>query len=367
MKIVIDLTSLADNFSGFERFALNMAREMVRQDRHNRYILLFKGEVYPDFLRYQEDKRLRMLVLPKRNKLWFYQVTLCRALMRIRADIYFFPAFPSPYFFRKRGIWNTIHDLGCWDCPQTMPWKMVYYFRLMYRNAAKCSERIITISSFSRKRIEKILNVDSNRITVVYCGVSENFYQNDIDSWQPVKEKYQLPDKYLLCLSTLEPRKNLGLLTEAYAELLAEGVQCPPLVLAGRKGWKMEQFLSGIPEEYKYKICTTGFIEEGDLPLLYAHAQWFVFPSLYEGFGIPPLEAMASGCRVVSSDAEAMREVLGEYAVYFKNGDKGSLKQVLGGCLNGDITGRDSSELREYSRRFDYAGSTRKLIRIIEK
>lgn len=367
MKIAIDLTSLADNFSGFERFALNTAKELLEQEKDNFYTLIFKDNIHPEFQRYCGNEKVNMILLPRKSKLWFYQVTLYRALKRIDSDVYVFPAFPSPVLFKRKGIVNTIHDLGCWDCPETMTKKMVFYFRIMYRNAARVSEKIITVSQFSRRRIQKILNIEENKICVVYNGVSPNLYKSDERRWEFVKKKYNIPDEYFMCLSTLEPRKNLGLLLQAYFYLVKENV-CPyKLVLAGRKGWKTSQFLADISETDMDRLCFTGYVEDEDLPLLYSHAQLFVFPTLYEGFGIPPLEAMASGCAVVSSDAEVMREILGDYAIYFENNNAESLERVLENWMAGKVESKSSEDLIEYSKKFSYKKSISELIKALKK
>lgn len=361
MKIAIDLTSLADNFSGFERFALNITKELLEKEKRNTYILIFKYEIYPYFTKYKNDVNIAVVVLPRRQKLWFYQVTLYRALRKIRSDVFIFPAFPSPLLFRAKGIVNTIHDLGCWDCSGTMTFKMVQYFRLMYRNAARNSQFIITVSEFSKMRIRKILGVESDRICVVYNGIEDNMYRTPKNNWQYVRKKYGLPECFILCLSTLEPRKNLQLLLNVYIDILKNG-RCPyKLVLAGRKGWKMDAVLNKIPEKYKQDIVFTGYIDEEDLPQIYRHAYVFVFPSLYEGFGIPPLEAMATGCQVISSDAEALREVLSDCAIYFENNNIDSLRNVLLNYIEGNYKKIPQNKLIEYSKKFSYSVSVNNL------
>lgn len=363
MKIAVDLTSLADNFTGIERFALNVTEEMLRQNKSNQYILVFKEEIYGAFKEYEDCPMIDMLVLPRRNKLWFYQITLYGALRKLKADIFFFPAFPAPFFLRKKGMVNTIFDMGCWDCPDAMTGKMACYFRIMYRNAVKHSERIVTISEFSSRRIQKILGVAREKISIVYCAVSDDLYEEPESSWEKVREVYELPEKYLLCLSTLEPRKNLQLLLQAFAELIGEGSCEYDLVLAGRKGWKLDEVLGNIPQTIAQRIHITGYVEEQDLPMLYAHAKLFVFPSRYEGFGIPPLEAMASGVPVLCSDLEVLREVLGEKAEYFRSDDRESLKAALSRCLESGHVFPAREELITYSRRYSYKSSARQLCR----
>jgi glycosyltransferase involved in cell wall biosynthesis len=127
----------------------------------------------------------------------------------------------------------------------------------------------------------------------------------------------------------LEPRKNIELLIRAYSRLVLEDHWKIPLVLAGRKGWKMDGLLSNVPEIVRNQIYFTGFISDEDLPVVYKNASLFVFPSIYEGFGLPPLEALACGTRVLSSDAASLPEVLGEAAMYFESNNEQALYQAL--------------------------------------
>lgn len=325
MRICVDLTSLADNFSGIERFALSITRELIK-DKEHQWILLFKNFVYKEF----EKANVEKIVIEGSNKLIFNQLLLPLKLMQIKADRYFFPAFPAPFFFFNKNTFNTIHDMSCWDCPGSNKKYMIWYFKLMYWKASLRNKRIITVSEFSKERICSILHVKSENIEVIYNGISEQFNMDIPDEIRKknVTDKYMLPSNFVLSLSTIEPRKNIRLLLDAYAELLEEGV-VENIVLAGRKGWKMNDFLEGYQEEFLKHIYFTGFVDDKDLPVIYKMAKLFVFPSKYEGFGIPPLEAMACGTHVISSDAASMPEVLGDAAKYFKSQNLNDLKRVI--------------------------------------
>lgn len=359
MRICVDLTSLADNFSGIERFALSITKELLRGEKHH-WILLFKNSIHKEFEKVQAEK----IVLKGNNKLVFNQIILPLNLLKIKADRYFFPAFPAPFFFFNKDAFNTIHDLSCWDCPGSNKRYMIWYFKLMYWKASLFNKKIVTVSEFSKNRICSILHVKPQNIVVVYNGVSKQFNSEKIDDSRKkqVVDKYSLPSSYILSLSTLEPRKNLRLLLDACAELYEEGV-VDDIVLAGRKGWKMNDFLSGYQEEFLSHVYFTGFVDDEDLPAIYKMAKLFVFPSQYEGFGIPPLEAMACGTRVVSSDAASMPEVLGNAAVYFKSKNLPALKIVLKNELNlveGNSTFAESGI--QQAKKFNWNNEAVKLI-----
>lgn len=355
MKIAIDLTSLSDNFSGLERMALELSKALVNTATDAQFILVIKNEL-PEVLKpLSKRENIRFVRIKGRNKLLANQITLPLTMRRIKADAYIFPAFPVPILFKKPGTYGMIADLGCYDVPQTMKKKQVVFFRECNKHTAKVSKKVLTISEFSSGRIQEILKTPAEKILDLYVGINhpapESYTKERIAQ---VKQKYKLPDKYLLSLSTIEPRKNLRLLIQAYMEINSSAAPLPPLVLAGRRGWLMEDDIAMAVESGR--IIFTGFVDDDDLPGLYAGAEAFVFPSLYEGFGMPPLEAQACGVsKVLSSDAPALKEVLGDTAMYFKNNDKQSLKNALS-RLN-DYEGAESAAIAANLDRFTWQKS----------
>lgn len=328
MTICFDLTSLADNLSGIERYAACISQEMIRAYDDN-YVLIFKREISPIFQDICQKGNVESVVLPPCNKLFFNQICLPNAIRKIKADWFVFLAFPVPILSFKKNMVEAIHDLTAWDYPETMKGIMNWYFRISHVVALKKCRAIVTISEFSKKRIHDRLKYPNDKIWLVYCGIDQDQFVVHEEKFPAVKEKYHLPEKYILSLSTLEPRKNLLLLIHAYEELVSQGEDVLPLVLAGRKGWKMEELLSSIDDRVKEKLFFTGFVDDEDLPEVYAMADFFAFPSIYEGFGMPPLEAMACGTPSISSDAASLPEVLGDAAIYFSNNDIAQLKQKL--------------------------------------
>lgn len=328
MRICIDLTSLADNFSGIERYAACLALEMIKSS-NDEFILIFKEKEHEIFKEQLKRSNVESLVLKRCNKLLFNQVRLPFSLYKVKADIFLFMAFPVPILLFKKNMVSTIHDICCWDCPETMNGMSKWYFRISHRVAVKKCRAIITISEFSKKRINEKLHIPLEKIWMIYCGISEQFCAENVRNIDFICEKYNIPNKYYLSLSTLEPRKNLKLLISAYRELILEGHDIPDLVLAGRRGWKMNEVFSSMEDDVKSRIHFTGFIDDEDLVSVYGNATCFIFPSMYEGFGMPPLEAMSCGVPVISSDAASLPEVCGNAAIYFKSDDIESLKKAI--------------------------------------
>ena len=173
MKILIDLTILADNFSGIERYALNMSLNLIKNNQHE-FFLLFKEKVYCDFEKIN-SANVHKVVVKRCNKLLFNLFRLPRQLNKFHVDCYLFLAFPPPLFFRKQGIVTTIHDLCCWDCPETMTIKSKTYFRACYKSAIKKSKTIITVSNFSKKRIIEKFLCDEQKIKICYSAITKKF------------------------------------------------------------------------------------------------------------------------------------------------------------------------------------------------
>lgn len=378
MKVAIDLTSLADNFSGIERYAMNIAKELIEMDKRGKhtYILLFKRKIHPEFKQYKGRENIIFKVWQGENKLLFAQVLMPFHLYSVKADVFLFLAFQSPILFWHRGIYNMVHDLTCWDCPETMKKHMEWYFKLSIWNALRVSKKIIVNSKFTEKRIIEKFRYSKEKIILGYCGISDVFMdyikgqkaplsKEETDKRLEIRHKYHLPEQYILCLATLEPRKNLPFLVEAYVELQEEEALDIPLVLAGRKGWKMDEFLNRIENVYRRKIIVTGFIEDKDLPYVYHMADCFIFPSIYEGFGMPPLEAMAVGTMVISSDAASLPEVLGEAASYFHLGDKQGLKEKMRLGIRQEISDVTVGEIKKRIGMFQWKTSAKEIAREI--
>lgn len=330
MQIVIDLTSLDDNFSGIERYALNISKNLIIQDKFNEYILLFKNKIHTEFIELKNLDNTTFKVIKGKNKLIFNQIILPRFLYSIEADKYLFLAFPSPILFRRKGIINAIHDLTPWDYPETMKILSKLYFKFGIINAIRISDEIVTVSQFSQKRIFEKFGYKNTH--VIYNGISDVFIKSESEVpiiKSEIREKYNLPSKYIMCLCTLEPRKNIQLLIRAHNELLNDNKIDSKLVLVGRKGWKIDEFLKNINIKQNDNIIITGFVDDKDLPEIYKGADMFVFPSLYEGFGIPVIEAMYMNVPIICSNSSSLPEVIGDTGILFNNNDLNDLKNKI--------------------------------------
>jgi glycosyltransferase involved in cell wall biosynthesis len=196
-------------------------------------------------------------------------------------------------------------------------------------------DHIITVSKFTRDEVLKSYPVNPDRITVIPNGVDRNrFNEAPCDEDATHLERLGVEQPYLLCVATVEPRKNLVTLVEAYARarqvLRAGGQKMPRLIITGQPGWGARALEKRLAEAGAQDIVRfTGYLDDEVLPALYRRALGLIFPSVYEGFGMPVLEAMACGCPTAISQASALPEVAGEAAAYFNPKDSSHMARVL--------------------------------------
>ncbi len=231
---------------------------------------------------------------------------------------HFFNYFVPPHIDAKANVIATIHDTAFKAYPDTVPKKTRALMELSLPKTCKRAQAIITVSEFSKQEIVKYLGVNPDKIMVAYNGVDYNrFHPNYAKATiEQVKNKFSINREYFLYVGTLEPRKNIERLIDAYALLKSRLHDIPLLVLAGRKGWMYDTIFKKIQKLHLEKdIIFTGYISSADEPLLMRGALAFLFVSLYEGFGMPPLEAMACGTPVMVSNCSSLPEVVGQSAL----------------------------------------------------
>jgi glycosyltransferase involved in cell wall biosynthesis len=223
-----------------------------------------------------------------------------------------------PLFAKVGRYVATVHDIIPLIRPQWVTRRHRLVVTAAYHRLDRQADVVISPSETTKADIVRRLQINPERIAVIPWGCDERFQpKGDPDRCAAVQQKYRLPARYLLFVGTLEPRKNLTTLLHAYAMLRAEGRgDGLKLVVAGRMGWLYGDIFAAVKAlALEEEVIFTGFVDDEDLPHLYREAQLFVFPSLYEGFGLPILEAMASGVPVVTSNTASLPEVAGDAAI----------------------------------------------------
>ena len=245
----------------------------------------------------------------------------------------FHATYPLPMTIRGMKKITTIHDLIPLRLPYTTLDNKKFYYRLI-QQCLQDSDRIITVSESSKQDILTIFDMDPDRIDVTYQPIALKPLSAEEKSEEAIAKylkKYDLAAKnYILFVGAIEPKKNVGRLIDAYAGLDTD----MPLVIVGKKGWLWEDELKKASILGEKKVRLLEYVRSDDLRYLYSGAFCFVFPSLYEGFGLPPLEAMTFGCPVITSNVSSLPEVCGEAALYIDPYDVNNIRQTLSRLMN---------------------------------
>ncbi len=251
------------------------------------------------------------------------------SLAREGIDLVHGMAYALPLLRGARGV-VTVHDLSFLLYPAAFNRVNRLYVAAITRATVRRADAVIADSENTRRDIIRLLGVAADKVVAIPLGVDDQYRALPAAEIEAFRARQGLPERFILFLGTLEPRKNLTTLVRAYAALRARDAQTPPLVLAGGAGWRYSP-LFGLVEELGLKdsILFPGFVPQADLPLWYAAATVFAYPSLYEGFGLPPLEALACGTPVVTSTASSLPEVVGDAALLADPHDPEALADAL--------------------------------------
>lgn len=261
---------------------------------------------------------------------FFQQRTFSKGVQRHGIRLYHEPSFLA---FRHHGpTVVTMHDLSWVRHPETQPSRRVRHIDRVMPEVVERADHIIADSEFVRQEIISHYGVAAERVTSVLLGVQPDFRPADAATCHQTLNSYGLRHgQYILAVGTLEPRKNLLTALAAYEQLPHKVRQRYPLVVAGSPGWNMEEISRSLNRMIeRSEVIQVGYVPQADLPLLYAGARMLVFPSIYEGFGLPPLEAMASGVPVIVSNRASLPEVVGTAGILVEPMDDfGIMRQML--------------------------------------
>lgn len=313
MRIGIDLQVLSQQpRTGVGNYAFHLTRALLDLKTEHEWVL-FGAE---DIIRFvQNDRRVEIVVLPDKNiPFWTAHVNYARIMQEAKLDILHCPANALPFFYQGRGV-ITIHDLAIYRHPEWFARGQFFSKRILVPQSIKKANAIIVPSEATKKDLIDLFGVGEEKVVVIPHGVEERFFRNSDLSFNSSPRLGREPDgKYILFVGTIEPRKNLGRLIEAYEGLPRETRDEYDLVIAGGRGWggedkKLKIKVQNLGPKSQSKITLLGYVPDQDLPALYQGASVFVYPSLYEGFGLPVLEAMAAGVPVVTSQGTAMEEL----------------------------------------------------------
>ena len=329
MNLIIDARMVHKELHGIARYTYELINNLARDYKVN-LTLLTNNEEESRAL-FIAHKNLNYITMKSKFLSPKEQFELPRLLNKYSKNyIFHSPSFSSSPFLKIKSI-MTIHDLNHIRYPQFYTPLHRYYYNFIVKPCAlKCS-KILTVSQFSKRELLEWLKCDEEKISVTYNGIDGKFSrEKDETKLEAIRKKYKLPKNFVLYVGNQKPHKNVEVLVRAMQYVESD----IKLVMNG----KYTENISAIIDEknLKDKIQAIGFIEDEDLPILYSCAHLFVFPSLYEGFGLPPLEAMACGCPAIVADTSSLPEAVGEAAIKFKATDYEALGKAINEILNNE-------------------------------
>jgi len=306
MRIAIDTQTILGQKSGFGFYVKNLIDSLKKVSPENDYILI-SPETDKDFS------------TPQRF-LWD-QFGFSKAAKKNKVDILHQPCFSAPVFYRGK-IVVTCHDIISLLFPKNLPLASRLFYSRWMPFSYRAADKIIADSEHTKKDIIQYLHITAEKIKVIHLAVSSNFRPQPNDKIKTIKKKYHTGEKYFIHVSTLEPRKNLSFLVKAFAKVAKKGIK-ENLLIVGKKGWYYEGLFQLVKDlNLDKRVIFTGYAEDEDIPVLYSGATALTFPSMYEGFGFPPLEAMACGTPVISSNTSSLPEVVGEAGILLSPKDE---------------------------------------------
>lgn len=341
-KIGIDIRLIGKKQTGSEAVFFNLTKNLALIDDQNKY-LLFTDITDTAILQniklqlgIQGKPNFEIIPLvavsPLRNKFGWNFWTLPNYLRKNPVDVYL-TQYITPFFVAKSiKIATVIHDISWNFYPQLIKFKDLFFLKLLIPLSLKRADKIIAVSRFTRDEIIKYYNIDPQKVDWIYNAVSDNFQQEiSAEKIEGIRKKYDLPEKFILYIGTLQPRKNLPALIEAYAKLpenIKTGIK---LFLAGGKGHNYDSDIDKTIGRYSLggDVIMPGFIDEEDKPAIFKLSTVFCNPSFYEGFGIPILEAMSLGIPVLASDIAPHQEVAEDSILYFNPHNPDELKEKM--------------------------------------
>jgi len=354
VRIAIDARKFRDY--GIGTYVRNLLRQLARQEDANDYIVLCRE---PDLDQVEElGPRFRAVVEPAKTYSVAEQFAIPMDLRREAADLFHAPHYVLPPLTPCRAV-VTIHDCIHLRFPQYLPSKLGYaYARAQMWTATHRAGRVITVSEASKRDILRYFRVPESQIDVIYNAIDERFWHApDPEEVARVRERYRLTDPFVLYAGNIKPHKNLERLIESFHLLRQHSpdLKDVQLLIIGDEISKYATLRRAVHRNKLHKhVRFFGFVSDQTLAALYRLANAFVFPSLYEGFGLPPLEAMASGTPVITSNVSSLPEVVGDAALmidpYEPSAIAEAMQRVLtDAALRADLRERGLARAREFS------------------
>jgi glycosyltransferase involved in cell wall biosynthesis len=317
MRIAVDATALPRRAGGAGNYILRLVDALGKLNTSDRFYVIAKhGDV--DRLRSGDGRNgfepVAVRLRNRPHRLVWEQTMLPMLLRRLEIDLLHSPHYTMPIASRAARV-VTFHDLIFFLHPEYHDRIKVLFFQQMIRRAAAAADHVITDSASTSADAARLLGMDPARLTTVHLAADVRFRRvDDRSAVDAVLARYRLTPPFLLAVCTIEPRKNLIGAIRAFRMLRGKGFN-GRLAIAGARGWQVGAVFEEAARELGDAVAFLGYVPDDELPILYSACELFLYPSFYEGFGLPVLEAMACGAAVVTSDRSSMPEIAGDAAL----------------------------------------------------
>lgn len=337
MRIGIDARFFGTSGKGLGRYTQKLVEELEHIDHNNQYYIFLNKHNFDEYQPKNPNFHKVLASIPWYS--WQEQIIFPNILKKYKLDLVHFLHFNVPILYRKPYV-VTIHDLILLEYPTRKASRLnsLMYtiknlaYRLVIMNAIHTAQKVIAISKYTKKSIQKHFHIQDNKMAMIYEGVDlERF--NPLNSKEFDFKKFKLQkDKYILYVGNVYPHKNIDRLIDVFAAIKQkQNIDADlKLVLVGKKDYFFENIISQVKTlNLEKSVVFPGYVADEELISLYENTLFYVFPSLYEGFGLPPLEAIALGTPIVISNATCLPEIFGEHIEYFDPKSKDDMEEVL--------------------------------------
>ena len=370
IRIGINASKIYDVHTGVGRYTSNLSRSILKTGVKNDYFLYTPGRVGKAVVADLEGANFDKPVVSIPNntlRILWEQMVLPMYSRKDGLDLFHYTDHALSLLFRKCPVIITVHDIAYLRLPKLLNTSRKVYKKNILRISIRKAKIIIADSFATKKDIIEYFGIREEKIRVVHLGVESRFCP--IENVEGFRLKNNLPSKMILNVGTLEPRKNVVSLIKAFKKLRERGFEEVKLVIAGDKGWLYEEIFKEVGHsDLKKEILFLGVVKDEDLPLLYNCADIFVYPSLYEGFGLPPLEAMACGVPVITSNTSSLPEVIGDAGIMVDPNDVNSLCESMYILLKDrELWNRMRNMGFERSKLFSWDKTAKKILEVYDE
>lgn len=312
MRIGIDLSALSKTVAGIGNYCIQLVKHIYEFDKENEYYLFAPTDIH---LPVEENERWHFINYGgKKGSAMRYLTHLPRILKKLDLDVFVGTRHYLPPFNKDIKYLGIVHDLIPLYMPELFTKGHKQRFKFFTDLCAKKADHIVAVSKATKEDVMKYMKMPESKISMIYEGADKRFSTDrDEKRIKEVMDKYNIDKPYILCLSTVEPRKNMLRTIKAFEQLLTKGITDYKLVLVGGKGWNNGEIYDyANTHKLQDSVIFTGYASDDEIKHIYANATVFVYASLCEGFGIPIIEAMQSGTPVITSNVSCMPEVAGK-------------------------------------------------------